>query len=310
MASSAKQFSLFLLLITLLSPLRTHARDSQFFNKIPSTTTKNVVPNDVKEAPSNQQEQEQQPNFLPDNENSYGLYGHDTGVLPPSTTTTSSSEAATTTGEPASTTLYDTESKQPVHKYLPKNYNTVAYVTEPEEVSDSNTFAQEKTYTTNPNSDNVNYHNARQNYYNTQQEEEETEYRSYPATTNNRDNNKYYNYNGGSSSFNSQSQPQGLSDTRYSRERNSDNGFEPQGMSDTRFMGNGKYHYDINTGRYSRNHPYERLRGVGARNEYNNNRNYYGNSENNGYELSSETSIGGGYQNQEEFQDEENYNMP
>ncbi|KAK4439976.1 protein E6 [Sesamum alatum] len=305
MASSAKQFSLFLLLITLLSPLQTHARDSQFFNKIPSTTNKNVVPNDIKEAPTNQQEQ-QQPNFLPDNENSYGLYGHETGLIPPSTTTT-------TTHEPATTTPYETESKQPVHKYLPKNYNTVAYVTEPEEVSDSNTFAQEKTYTTNPNSDNVNYHNARQNYYNSQQEEEETEDRSYPTTSNNRDNNNYY-YNG-ESSFNSQ--PQGLSDTRYrggatlnSRERNSDNGFEPQGMSDTRLMGNGKYYYDINTGRYSRNHPYESLRGVRARNEYNN-RNYYGNSENNGYELSSENSINGGYQNQEEFQqDEENYNMP
>ncbi|KAL2244429.1 protein E6 [Sesamum indicum] len=302
MASSAKQFSLFLLLITLLSPLHTHADTRQIFNKVPSTGNKNAVPNDVKEAPNNQQEQ---PNFLPDNGNSYGLYGHDTGLLPPSTTT----------GEPASTSLYDTETKQPVHKYLPKNYNTVAYVTEPEEVSDSNTFAQEKTYTTNPNSDNVNYHNARQNYYNSQQEEEETEHRSYAATTNNRDNNNYYYYNGGSS-FNSQAQPQGLSDTRYRgdatlnrRERNSDNGFEPQGMSDTRSVGNGKYYYDINTGRYSRNHPYESLRGVGARNAYNN-RNYYGNSENNGYELSSENSIGGGYQNQEEFQDEENYTMP
>ncbi|KAI3456231.1 hypothetical protein Pfo_012894 [Paulownia fortunei] len=309
MASSAKQFSFFLLL-TLLSSLHTHARDSQFFNKVPSTTSNNVVPNN-KEAPNNQQEQ-QDPSFLPESENGYGLYGHESGQLPPS--------ATTATGEPATTTttLYNTESEQPVHKYLPKNYNPVAYVTQPEGITDSTTFPEEKSYTTNPNNNNNNnnnnYYNGAQNYYNSQQQEE-TEYRSYPTTANNRDNTNY-KYNGGSS-FNSQ--PQGLSDTRFSggatlssRERyfnngGEGNGFQPQGMSDTRFLENGKYFYNVNTEKYSSNHPYESLRGVRARNEYNN-RNYYGNSENNAFEFNSENSMGG-YQNQKEFQDEEN-NMP
>ncbi|KAI3466697.1 hypothetical protein Pfo_023360 [Paulownia fortunei] len=299
MASSAKHFFLFLLL-TLLSSLHTHARDSQFFNKVSSTTNNNVVP--YSKQPSNNQQEE--PNFLPENENGYGLYGHESGQLPPSATKTN--------GEAATTTAYNTESKQPLHKYLPKNYNPVAYVTEPEGISDSTTFTEEKSFTSNPDNNN-NYYNGAQNYYNNQQEEE-SEYRSYPTTTNNRNSNNYY-YNGGSS-FNSQ--PQGLTDTRFrggatlsSREKyfnngGGANGFQAQGMSDTRFLENGKYFYDVNTEKYSSNHPYESLRGGRARNEYDS-RNYYGNS-GNAYEFNSENSMGR-YQNQDEFQDEEN-NLP
>ncbi|KAL0300702.1 UNVERIFIED_CONTAM: protein E6 [Sesamum radiatum] len=260
-ASYTNHFSLLLLLLllTLLSSLHTHARDSQYFNKVSSstttTTTNAAVPN-TKELPTNQQAE---PNFLPENENSYGLYGHESGQLPPSTTTT-------------------TESKQPSHKYLPKNYNPVAYVTQPEDVT----------------------------------RRSRTEFRSYPgATTNNRN----YHYNGGSS-FNSQ--PQELSETRFrggatsSIRRNNyynnggeaNYGFQPQGMSDTRFLENGKYYYDVNTEKYSSNHPYETLKRGQARNEYSN-RNYYGNSEN-AYEFSNRDNSMGGYQNQEEFQQEEN----
>ncbi|KAK6124381.1 hypothetical protein DH2020_041874 [Rehmannia glutinosa] len=267
MALSAKQFSLFLLLISLLS---THARDSQFFNKIPSTNNNNnnVVPNN-KETPNinqleqeQQQQQQQQPNFLPENENGYGL-------------------------------AFD----QPAHKYLPKNYNPVAYVTKPDDVNDSNTLAEEKSYSTNPNT-NTNYYNGAQNYYNGQQEE----YRSYPTTTNN---NNYYDHNVGMSDTRFRGGAAVSSRERYGGEANGF-GFQPQGMSDTRALENGKYFYDVSTEKYSSNHPYESLRGARRGNEYNNG-NYYGNSENNGYEFNSENSMGG-YQNQE-FQDEEN-NMP
>ncbi|KAL2253188.1 UNVERIFIED_CONTAM: Protein E6 [Sesamum indicum] len=282
-SSSTNHFSL-LLLLTLLSSLHTHARDSQYFNKVSSTTN-------TKEIPSNQQAE---PNFLPENENSYGLYGHESGQLPPSTT------------------AYDTESKQPSHKYLPKNYNPVAYVTQPDVVSENTPFTEDKTFTST-NTDNNNYYNGGdQNYYNNQQEDQEPEFRSYPgAATNNRN----YHYNGGSS-FNSQ--PQELSETRFSggatssiRRNNYFNnggeanyGFQPQGMSDTRFLENGKYYYDVNTDKYSSNHPYETLKRGQARNEYSN-RNYYGNSEN-AYEFSNRDNSMGGYQNQDEFQQDEN----
>ncbi|KAK6149945.1 hypothetical protein DH2020_017470 [Rehmannia glutinosa] len=271
MALSAKQFSLFLLLISLLS---THARDSQFFNKIPSTNNNN----------NEQEQQQQQPNFLPENENGYGLYGHESGQLPPSATT----------GEPTTTTPFTGAFDQPAHKYLPKNYNPVAYVTKPDDVNDSNTLAEEKSYSTNPNTNtNTNYYNGAQNYYNGQQEE----YRSYPTTTNN--NNNYYNHNVGMSDTRFRGGAAVSSRERYGGESNGF-GFQPQGISDTRALENGKYFYDVSTEKYSNNHPYESLRG-------DNNRNYNGNSENNGYEFNSENSMGG-YQNQE-FEDEEN-NMP
>ncbi|KAG6419161.1 hypothetical protein SASPL_121373 [Salvia splendens] len=264
MASPAMKLSLFLLL-SLFSSLHTHARESQFFNKIPSSTTTNnvAVPATTNtQVPTNQQD----PTFLPDNDNSYGLYGHESGQNPPSTTTAE-------------------EFKQPPNKYLPENYNPVAYVTQPE--SDLNdtpaSFTQERTFSTNPNN---NYYNADQNknslyngeqnsFYN-QQQQEETEFKSYrnPASNNNGNGNLY---NGGSS-FNRQ--PQGQ-----------DSAFQPQGMSDTRVMENGKYYYDTNSESYSSNHPYETLRGARPQNEFNN-RNFYGN---NAYEF-----------NQDQFQDDDN----
>ncbi|XP_073056085.1 uncharacterized protein [Primulina eburnea] len=284
MASSVAMKLSFVLLLTLFSSMKTQARDSQFFDKVSSTTT-NVAPN--KEQPLNNQQQE--PNFLPENENGYGLYSHESGQLPPS--------ATTTTAEPTTTTSTTAE---PLHKYLPKNYNPVAYVTEPENVQDSSNSFSEDTYTNSlkyNDDENSNYKDG-QNYYDNQADQKEYQtrepkYRSYTANTftaNNRYSNDNFNYNGGSS-FNSG--PQGLSDTRFdSRENNFYNGeeessFQPQGMSDTRSLENGKYFYDINNEKYSENHPYEGLKGVRATNEYND-RNYYGNSYQNQYEFPKE----------------------
>ncbi|KAG6393714.1 hypothetical protein SASPL_144281 [Salvia splendens] len=252
MASPAMKLSIFLLLLTLFSTLPTHARDSQLFNKIPSTTTNNVV------VPTNQQD----PNFLPANENSYGLYSHETGQNPPSTSA---------------------EYKQPLNKYLPKNYNPVAYVTQPES-------EEERTFTTNPNNNNNNnnddenrnsYYSGEENYYNNQQQLDEAEFRSYPTTTaatNNRDNGVANFYLG--SNFNSGPAFR--------------NTFQPQGMSDTRHLENGKYFYDVNSEKYSSNHPYETLKAAHQQNDFTNT-NFYGN---NAYEFNRHT--------EQHFQDEEN----
>ncbi|KAL8468099.1 hypothetical protein ACS0TY_031366 [Phlomoides rotata] len=299
-------FSLFLL-VALLSSVHTDARDSQFFNKIPSTTNDVVVPI-TKEALNTQQE----PNFIPEKENGYGLYGHESGQNPPSTTTA------------AAATPLNAEFKQPAHKYLPKNYNPVAYVTQPEGGDDSVNFSDERGFSTNAIDDNK-YNNG-QNFYDNRWEKDETEFRNYPTTTTNKGNNGNYYYSGGSS-FNSEPQgvsdtrygggvarnggsddfqPQGLSDTRYrggATRSGGASGFQPQGMSDTRFMENGRYFYDVNAEKYSNNHPYESLRGVRTSNEYN--KNFYGNAENNVYENNKRENSIGGYQNQEEFQDEE-----
>ncbi|KAG8365507.1 hypothetical protein BUALT_Bualt18G0112200 [Buddleja alternifolia] len=252
MAFTAKSFSIFLLLITLLSSLRTQA------SKVP-----NVNPN-TKQPPNNQQ---QEPKFLPENEHPYGLYSQDSGHIPHSTTTPNDNPAAT-----------------PATNVVP--YDPAPYVTEPAEERNS--------YTTNPN--NNYYYNGAQNYYNSQQEEESS-YQTYPANANNRKTNNYY-YNAGrfrgGATLNSR-------DKYFNNGGGANNGYDqPQGMSDTRSLENGKYFYDINTDMYSSNHPYEMLRRIGARNEYNN--------MNNAYEFNGENSMGG-YQNQDEFQDEVN-NMP
>lgn len=218
MASSTKQFSLFLFfLITLSSSLHTHARDSQFFNKVSSAATN-----------------AKQPHFLPENENSYGLYAHDSSHLPPSTTAAAA--------------------EKPLHDFFPKNYNPVAYVTEAE---DDTAFTEENSFTANPN------------------------------------NNYYYNGGGGGGSNSFNSQPQ----------RFNGGGVRPEGMSDTRFMESGKYFYDANTEKYSRNHPYVGMRDDQPRNEYYNN-NLYGKS-GNAAEFNGE-----GYQNQDEFEDEVKTNLP
>ncbi|XP_073037402.1 uncharacterized protein [Primulina eburnea] len=273
MASSpAKKFSL-LLLITLLSYTRTQARANQLFRKVSAE----AIPD--QELPLNYNNQQEEPNFIQrENENGYGLYGHESGQLPPSTTGTS---------------LLNTESEAPLHRHLPKNYNPEAYVTEPEGyTSDSN----QNTYTNKFK----NYYRDAEKSYNNQQEDEETT--SEPEQYRYNHNYQYY----GGSSFNSE--PQGLRDNRLSgrepaqdsRENyfyngGADSGFQPQGMSDTRSLENGKYFYDINTENYNNNHPYAVLNK--ANNEYYNERSYYGASEN---------SIRESHRNQYEFQDEGN----
>ncbi|XP_049401717.1 uncharacterized protein LOC125865555 [Solanum stenotomum] len=175
----------FFLLITLLSSCQIHARDNQFFNKIPTTNINNdhseketkvvVTPN-----------KNQEPNFIPKNENAYGVYGHELGQLPPSTPTTN---------------------LIPNNKYLPKNYNSVAYVTVPQYNTDeTNTmnsnnqrynsgrgissdhdhyYIGDNTYNNNDNNNNNEYYingNTYDHYYKSDNNDD-----------NNNNNNQYYN---------------------------------------------------------------------------------------------------------------------
>ncbi|XP_075500411.1 uncharacterized protein LOC142538998 [Primulina tabacum] len=269
MASSpVEKFSL-LLLFALLSYPRTQARDSQLFSKVsPDSIT--AVPN--QEPPLNIDQQQESNYFQTENENGYGL---ESGQLPRSATG-------------------GAESGDHLHRHLPRNYNPVAYVTEPEEYTGNS-----NTYTENSYNHHLrNYYNNAQKSYDSQQEDEEmSEPEQYRYNNN-------YQYNRGGT-FNSE--PQGLRDARLSGRDGAHNsyenyyynggeesGFRPQGMSDTRSLENGKYFYDIKTEKYSNNHPYEILNRAGANSDYNE-RSYYGASEN---------SMGESYQNQYEFQNE------
>ncbi|KAK4361137.1 hypothetical protein RND71_020089 [Anisodus tanguticus] len=231
MASIAKNFS-FIFLLTLLASLQIHARDGQFFNKVPSNNgekeTQTVVPN-----------KEQEPNFMPENENgAYGLYGHDSVSTP-----------VTNINNPNVNNL-------PNSKYLPKNYNPVSYVTVPEDNTKENNFNNNNnnnneftTTTTTGNSNNnqfystgpTNYrnnNNNQQQYYhgvsdfntknnNNQQQQfysgdsfysNNQQYYNNDNNNNNDDDDQEEYYNAANSYYNNNNnvQQQGLTETRLS----------------------------------------------------------------------------------------------
>ncbi|GFY91898.1 hypothetical protein Acr_08g0002940 [Actinidia rufa] len=136
MAASAKHFS-FLFCLALFSTLHAHARDSQFFSKVTTPTTAN--PKETVEVPNNEpplSKQEQDPNFIPDTQNGYGLYSQETDQFPPTTTTNPPSTA--------SNLPYKTESEQP---YDDDDDDKQAYVTNPQGTSD--TSYNENSYVVN-----------------------------------------------------------------------------------------------------------------------------------------------------------------
>ncbi|XP_020208252.1 protein E6 [Cajanus cajan] len=110
----------FLFLTTLVLPLHITARDSQFFSKVTHFNNNNNVketelPN--KEAPEINKP-EPQPAFIPETENSYGLYGHD-----------ESNELPSNTPTPTSYHPYKAQFEDPTKYPNPKNkyYNNDAY---------------------------------------------------------------------------------------------------------------------------------------------------------------------------------------
>ncbi|XP_016481910.1 uncharacterized protein LOC107802847 [Nicotiana tabacum] len=232
MAFLANHLSFFLL-ITLLSSLQIHARDNKFFNKI--STTNNGREKETKEGTPNK---EQEPNFIPENENGYGVYDHESGQLSPSTT--------------------NPTNNIPNSKYLPKNYNPVAYVIVPQDNPNNN----------NDDNNNNNYNQYCSGDHNTyDNEDNNNQYYSGGSTYNH---NQYhnggsnYNYNNnypgnsvGNSYYNDQEQSYPLDYNHY----DGDNGHrvQQQRMSDTRFLENGKYSYEVNTEKYVRD-PYENSR--------------------------------------------------
>ncbi|KAI4371726.1 hypothetical protein MLD38_010046 [Melastoma candidum] len=97
MASSVVSLLLFLSLFVAFPHV--HARDSQFFSKFtanPDTKSKpEMVGPSEKKAESLEKQAQDPPSFLAQDQNGYGLYGHETGQFPPSETDTAA--AVTTT---------------------------------------------------------------------------------------------------------------------------------------------------------------------------------------------------------------------
>ncbi|VFQ58865.1 unnamed protein product [Cuscuta campestris] len=119
-----KHFIFFFILITTLSvSLQIHARESHFFNKVSSSN---------EQSPSTVIPQQQEPSFTLETENAHGLSGHESGQLSPSSTAFNGQISHSAAGEGI-----------PNKKYLPKNYNSVSYVTVVEDRTDGSTAAGE-----------------------------------------------------------------------------------------------------------------------------------------------------------------------
>ncbi|KAL9234034.1 hypothetical protein vseg_008955 [Gypsophila vaccaria] len=212
MASFTKLVCFFFLLIT----LQIHARDSHFFSKVSRSRDYITNPNhnyynnqDNEVTPfTKQQYEEEQPSYTPQNtQESYGLFGHDTGLDPPTATSTSTSISTATIPSTTRTSLY----KMDGHKYEnQENFNNNEnYENDQEEESyEPNLEGLSETFYTNYKNNNVSPRKyVAQNNYN---------------NNNNVDNKK-----------------------NYGDEGKFYGGVEKQGMSDTRYLENGKYFYDI-----------------------------------------------------------------
>lgn len=315
-------FSLFFLSLFVL---QIQARESQFFSKVThnnniNSSTKNAVTEVIQNKEESLSKTEQEPNFVPETQTGYGLYGHESGQNPPETRTNS-----------ATNLPYKTQTREPYNYYNNKVYQM-------EKQGRSNTRPQESGYAAKTDEnyyyngekkyDTEQQYNGRDRYNNQQQGMSDTRFQgrdfttlssiqdnSYNAgngynseqhynganryntqnqgitgtrlqardytTTSNRGNN-YYNSENTQNRYNSEQQQYNGGNNYYNTER--------QGMSDTRFMENGKYYYDLNSE--------ENMRGMDTRNDEYNSKGYDGNNENK-YEFNTmeeyEQSQGGGY---------------
>lgn len=302
-----------LIFLTLSSSLHVHvhARESKFFSKVTNeNNAKEVLPTKEHEEPLNKPEQE--PNFIPQNQQNsggYGLYGHESGQLPPTTTTTTEKLP------------YNTETENSYNKeFNPSSnngqyYNNDAYVN-PESYSNSNNgqYYNNYGYGTNPRprgtGDTKFMNKAYDNndaYVARPQGMSDTRfmnkvYRPYTTPINNEDN--YFN---GGNMYNNRLH--GIGETKLGVTNGNIN--EKQGMSDTRFMENGRYYYDLNSEsnyNLNDNNVNENSRRFDSRNEYYNNRGNYGNSYkgqygNNDNSYEANNSMEGYNGNHEEFQE-------
>ncbi|KAK7362795.1 hypothetical protein VNO77_04917 [Canavalia gladiata] len=298
--SSMAKFISFLFLTTLLLSLQANARDSQFFSKVTPTLVNNNNNNNLKETqvPNNGvvNKPEQQPAFIPETENSYGLYGHESGLNPPSTST---STTTPTNASPYTTTTtyqpYKTEEDSNKYNNNYYNFKKDAYNTNQNEMSETRL-----TGTSYPNN---NYYNK--DGFEGKQDElsdikyTEGEYNSMEKQNNyDNNNNKYYYSNNAAPVndryfYNNNNNNNNAANQRYYKDDDAANykfNGERQGLSDTRFMEGGKYYWGPNPTHYGGS-----SRGVNSQNWYNN-KGYFGNNNVNSME---------GYQNQEQFEDDQ-----
>ncbi|XP_047148124.1 protein E6-like isoform X2 [Vigna umbellata] len=329
----------FLFLTTLSFSLQLNARESQFFSKV-TPLNNNLKETELtdNEGSLNKPEQ-QQPVFIPETENSYGLYGHETGLHPPTTTTTNAAPNTTpTTFKPYKTTTTEEDNANKFHSFKKDAYNTNQnelsetrltgtsfnnyFYSGKDAFEKQNEFSDTKfaeggySSTENQNNNNNNYFDNSKDAFGKQNEFSDTKYAEggYKSMENqnsndNAANERYYNsnnnnHNAANERYYYNNNNNEAANNRYYKTKAVNNNYngERQGLSDTRFVEGGKYYYDLNSEKYNNPTQYGgSSRGVNSEQWYNN-WGYFGNNNVNSYENKNSME---GYQNQEQFEDEQ-----
>lgn len=222
--------------------------------------------------------QEQQPTFLPQTKNGYGLYGHEEEMVentPAATTSTSTGNRPSKTTMPADS----------FYSYPNGNFeNSNNYYNDRSYDKRSNNYYNKDAYVTDQREQARNTYVPEEQNFGGNTRLQDSSYTTTTTTGSRATNDRNNYYTGGN---------------RYGTAQR-------QGMSDTRFVENGKYYYDVdneekyNQNRYQTSKPGYSTQGYYVNNNRNNNNNV------NLYEQqfnNVEDNSMGGYQDQEQFQE-------
>nr|GEW73243.1 hypothetical protein [Tanacetum cinerariifolium] len=206
----------FVFLTLALSFTTIHARESQFFAKVA-----NNIPQESQPLKTNEKDLKYVPQTRETTQGSgYGLFGHESGQLPPSATTTNNNN----------------ENKNNNNNYLPtnlpENYNYVAYTTPIH--SSTQDIPNEFRYVPQAHKGDNN------NMYNSKNQEEFLQ--TNDDNLFNSQNQDEFMQTNDANMYNSNKQEMGTNGGNMYN-----NNYEKQRMSDTRFLNNGKYYAGDNT---------------------------------------------------------------
>ncbi|KFK44714.1 hypothetical protein AALP_AA1G293300 [Arabis alpina] len=250
MAFSTRTSLFFFFTALVLLSTQIHARESYFFGKFhrenapKDTNPNNVHPLETSEKTTveeqsipNKNEQEQDPSFVPESENGYGLYGHETTyndnkeefnknnkydekVNGETFSTPSLSET-----EESYNNKYDEQYPKKTEQSFDRNgYNNDVF-------TNNNKYEEKYPKKTEQRYENNVYNNEEFNNNNKKYDENVKE-ESY--SENNEDKGNFYNSNAYGTELERETPYKGYS-----------HNLEKQGMSDTRFMEKGNYYYDL-----------------------------------------------------------------
>lgn len=228
--STRSRLFFFLFLTLILFSTQSNARDSYSFGKFHREYPKEQNPNNLQTNETSEQD-DQNPPFIPETENGYGLYGQET--------TSNNNEDQFKNNKYDETVNYDDSFSTPSLSQTQESYKT---------------YGDSYPKTTESYDENKKDSSYYSNGYGPENKEE-----AYKGYSNNVErqgmSDKSYYENNKDSSYGYE--PEKREKEAY---KGYSNNVERQGMSDTRFMANGKYYYDLdddrNHGRFYQKHFY------------------------------------------------------